>query len=62
MSCVHKEQLATIMNDSVVNILQLYICDRIWENMHSSHIAHLEIRKNHREWYLDVKLSGMIKE
>ena len=30
--------------------------------IHTSDFAHLEIHKNHREWYLDVKLSGMIKE
>ena len=30
--------------------------------VHTSDFAHLEIHKNHREWYLDVKLSGMIKE
>ena len=30
--------------------------------VHTSDFAYLEIHKNHREWYLDVKLSGMIKE
>ena len=30
--------------------------------VHTSDFAHLEIHKNHREWYLDVKLSGTINE
>ena len=30
--------------------------------VHTSDFANLEIHKNHREWYLDVKLSGTIKE
>ena len=30
--------------------------------VNTSDFAHLEIHKNHREWYLDVKLSGMKKE
>ena len=30
--------------------------------IHTSDFAHLEIHINHRDWYTDVKLSGMIKE
>ena len=30
--------------------------------VHTSDFAHLEIYKNHREWYTDLKLSGIIKE
>ena len=29
--------------------------------VHTSDFAHLEIHKNHSEWYIDVKLSGIIK-
>ena len=30
--------------------------------VHTSDFDHLEIYKNHREWYTDLKLLGMIKE
>ena len=30
--------------------------------VHTSDYAHLEIHKNHREWYTDVKLSGVKQE
>ena len=30
--------------------------------VHTSDFANFEIHKNHREWCLDVKLSGMIKK
>ena len=29
--------------------------------VHTSYFAHLEIHKNHREWYTALKLSMMIK-
>ena len=31
----------------------IYVCDWIWEMyiVHTSNFAHLEIHKNHREWY-----------
>ena len=30
--------------------------------VHTSDFAHLEIHKNHREWYTDLTLSGIIQE
>ena len=30
--------------------------------VYTSDFAYLKIHKNHREWYTDMKLSGMIKE
>ena len=30
--------------------------------VHTSDFAHLEFHKNYREWYTEVKLSGIIKE
>ena len=38
-------------------------CDRIWENVHSSHIqfSTLETHKIYLEWQVDVKLSGIVE-
>ena len=46
------------------SIYRFNICDWIWEMLivHTSDFAHLRIHKNHREWYTDLKLSGMLKE
>ena len=53
----------TVWNAATTTLFSLYVTrfgkTRI---VHTSDFAHLEIHKNHREWYLDVKLSGMIKE
>ena len=53
-----------ILNEFVIsNMLSIYVTG--FEKMcivHTSDFAHLEIHKNHREWYTDLKLLGLIKE
>ena len=48
---------------SIAIITIITICDRIWENVHSSHIrfCSFEIYKKHMDWHTDLKLSRMIK-
>ena len=39
-----------------------YTCDQCLQNMHSSHIHFCSFGdpQNHREWYTDMKLSGIV--